>query len=302
MSGQLGFLAQDSEAYQLIHQFYQRVSVFKGAKALSGKQGASQLLDLKKNLSDISWSLANSEKANAVPAVKALLDGTRAGMDNAVHAGLQKAGVAAKFRDMNATYSKLSSEFAPVLGALNRYNKSGNLQAFQEIQTAFLARPGKQAARKFAIDAAIDAADAYGAKLATGQSLAKRLANDKLMLQIAESAKAFNPLPSAVGQGANATGAGMAIYAAGTGNLPLLGAIGASKALTSSTTSKAGVMLTQAMSKGQQWLSNLPKGQLAQFLDDPRATYMFTSAILQAPQIRSEAEAQLDQAIEGVAQ
>ena len=122
------------------------------------------------------------------------------------------------------------------------------------------------------------------------------------MLQIAESAKAFNPLPSAVGQGANATGAGMAIYAAGTGNLPLLGAIGASKALTSSTTSKAGVMLTQAMSKGQQWLSNLPKGQLAQFLDDPRATYMFTSAILQAPQIRSEAEAQLDQAIEGVAQ
>lgn len=294
---QLGFLAQDKEAYDLVREFFNRIGVFSGAKNLGGKEGAKQLLDLKKNLSDISWSLVNSEKAQSVPAVKSLLDNSRTGMDKAIFNSLKSAGKGQTFTEMNATYSKLNSEFAPILSALNRYNKSGDLSAFQSLQSAFVARPGKQAARKFAIDAAIDAADAYGHR-----GLAKRLANDKLMFQVSEAARAFNPLPTQAGQFANSAGIGMGTYAAATGNVPLLGAIAASKTITSPTFAKGGVMLTQAMSKGQQWISSLPKSQLSQFMSNPEAMLKFTTAILQTPGIRSQVDQTLSQQIQGVTQ
>jgi hypothetical protein len=278
MGEQLGFLAQDAEAYGLVKQFYDRIGTFAGTKGLQGKAGAKQLLDLKKNLSDIAWSLENSEKAQAIPAVKSLFATSRVGMDNAINDGLNKAGKGAAFRQMNSTYAKLNEEFKPVLNALNRFQKTNDMSVFQQLQSAFVARPGKQAAKKFAIDAAIDAADAYGHK-----GLSTSLANDKLMLQVGEAAKAFNPLPRSGLQGTQAQ-AGMGLFAATqiAQQPALAAAIGIPIALSKPATAKLGA----AMFRGLPILQQNAKD----FLSSPQAIAAYTSAVLQAPQLRSEVE------------
>jgi hypothetical protein len=296
LGDELGFLAQDKEAYGLIRDFYNRLSVFRNAKSLSGREAAERLLDFKKVGSDIARALSESEKAQALPGVKRILDEARNGMDNKIFSQIKDSGAGEGFKALNQTYSQLSEEFAPLNSAVRQFKKSQDTKVFEGLLNKFLSRPGKNSSQKFAIDAAIDAAESNELGF-----LANTLKGAKTRIQVGEAAKAFNPLnPSGMKSGTFRASMGLwAAQQAVTGNPTMAVALAGGAMLSSPATAKAGVALTQGLMKGQQYLANLPKSQLAKFLDSPEAVAMYTNAVLQVPVIRSEVQGQLNSVIEG---
>lgn len=299
LKDELGFLAADSEAYALIRSFYDDLGKFSGASKRTGRQAAQDLLSFKKIAAERAWSLANSEKAQSLPGVKRILDSSRTEIDKSIRNGLSKSGVGGLFDEMNATYSNLNKEFAPLLQAAERYKKTGDQKVYEGLLSAFLAKPGKQASKRFAVDAAIEAAEKHGLK-----AMSKNLANSKLKVQVGEAAKAFNPLkPSQMK--ADALGVsvvGMGAYAAATANPALLGAVALGQTLRSPKTAMLGVGLTQAMSKGQAFLSKQTPELLDQFFSSPQAINTFNQAIIQTPLIRNATHEQLMNQIQAVSQ
>ncbi len=287
----LGILASDPKAYAVVKDYYNSIGTFAGGEARTGKAAAKALLDFKKVSSELSYSFANSEKAQSVAGVKRIIDTSRVAIDKSIRSGLEQSGAGAQFDKLNATYSNLSKEFAPLLAANERYAASKDMKVYEGLLGGFLARPGKQVSKKMAVDAAIDAAEEYGLK-----GISHNLKNAKTMVQVGEAAKAFNPIKSGQVK-ADALGlgqAGMMMWAVQTGRPEIIVAAAGTQVLRSPTTAKAGIALTQSMFKGQQFLTKQTPQMLDKFLSDPKAMGMFTNAIIQAPIVREQAEAALN--------
>lgn len=286
----LGVLAADTAAYKVVSEYYKSIGTFVGGASRTGKAGAKALLDFKKTASELSWSFSNSEKAQAVAGVKRIIDNSRTSIDKSIRQGLDRSGAGKAFDKMNATYSNLNKEFAPLLTAHQRYLKSGDQKVFESLLGSFLARPGKQASKRFAVDAAIDAAEEHGLK-----AISRNLANSKQMVQIGEAAKAFNPLKSSQmkADGLAASQAGMMAFAATSANMPLMLAVGGMQVLRQPGVAKSAAALTQGMAKGQQWLATQSPQMVDRFLSDPKAMQMFTNSIFSGPLQREQTEGML---------
>jgi hypothetical protein len=289
LKDEMGYLSRDKEAYKAVSGYFDDLTAFAGAKKSTGKQAAENLLTFKKIATDRAMAIQNMEKVRDIPNVRYLINQSRASVDNAIHSGLKEAGVAGKFTEMNSTYSQLAEKFSPLLNANYRFEKSGDPKVYETLLGQFLAKPGKQVSNKFAVDAAIDAAEEHGLG-----SMAKQLSNAKLRIQVGEAAKAFNPLPSESKKRMAQIGWTTMGSLLATGNPLPAAAVGTGMALRTPMAAKTGVALSQAAFKGQQMLTKLPHEQLAKFLDSPQAVTAFTGAILQAPQIRNQVSDQLN--------
>lgn len=294
LGNEFAVLASDDEAYKLISSYYSDLNIFAGSAKRSGRKAVEALLDFKKLAADKSWSLANSEKAADLPGIKAILDNSRTSMDRSIRAGLDRAGVATQFDKLNKTYSDLSESFAPLLNANHRFKQKPDMKVYETLLGQFLAKPGKQVSKRYAVDAAINAADEHGLT-----QLSRKMKVDKLQIQLREAAKAFNPLkPTGIKDGKIRAGMGIfAAQAALMGQPALAVALGGGAILTSPALAKAGVMLTNGMSKGQHMLHKMPKDQLDKFLANPDAIKTFTNAIIQTPLVHQDAKRALDNKI-----
>lgn len=291
ISDGLGYLASDADAYGVMKGFYDELGTFAGGKNRSGIEGAKALLNFKKIATNLSYTLANKEVARGTPEVRFLINNARTSMDDAVFQEFNKAGLGKDFVSLNSTYNSLSSQFSPLLQAKNQFEKTGNIKAYEPLLSTFLARPGKNASARFAIDDAIVAADSHGLK-----GLSKELIDDKLKIQVGEAAKAFNPIKPGVWK-ADALGtsqAGMMIYAAASGNPALAGAIVGAQVLRSPNTARAAIATVQGLSKGQEFVKNMSKDTANKFLSDPKAMNTFLLGVTQAPIVHQQAEEQLN--------
>lgn len=291
----LGYLAQDKEAYTIMKDFYGRLGTFVGGQNRTGSEGAKALLDFKKVATDLSHSMANTEAARSTPQIRFLINEARASMDNSVFQEFKKHGIGDSFTKLNSTYSQLSDKFAPLLQAKAQYDKTGNLKTYEGLLNTFLARPGKNASSRFAVDDAIMAADSYGLK-----NTAKELMDDKVKIQVAEAAKAFNPIKPGLIKAdmLGASGAGMLSYGVMTGNVPLVAAAVGVNALRSPNMSRAAIATVQGLSKGQEMLSKIPKRELNALMSSPQAMNSFLLGVTQAPVIRDQADQQFQQLLQ----
>lgn len=294
LKDEMGYLSTDTEAYNAVKGYFDDLGKFANSAKSSGKQAADNLLTFKKIAADRAQAIQNMEKVRDIPNVRYLINQSRTAIDNTIHDGLKQAGVAGQFTEMNGTYSQLAEKFSPLLNANYRFEKSGDPKVYESLLNQFLAKPGKQVTNKFAVDAAIDAAEEHGLG-----SLAKQLSNSKLRIQVGQAAKAFNPLPSEAKKTIAAGTAGMFLTALASGHPIVAAGIATSAALRSPSTAQAGVALTQAAFRGQQMLASLPKAQLKQFLNNPQAITAFTTTVLQSPMVQNQVQSQLHQVMQG---
>lgn len=302
LADDLGFLATNAEAHATVSKFFNAMGKFAGSAKRQGVKAADDLLNFKRVSTDLAYDLANT--GDKIPfGIKRILDESRAAIDNEVLQGLNKAGngLGNAFMQLNKTYSQLSNEMKPILQARARYQKTGDISVYQALTNRFLSRPGANVGQKYAIDAAIDAAKAHGLT-----TLATDLAEQKTFIQVAQAAKAFNPIQPGWSKAANVGGIGMGAYSVLSGNVPLMAAVATAKALQSPATPKAAVLGLQAMHKGQEMISSMSKSKLSQFLSSPQALQGFINGIGSAPQIYDQThqalQGQIQQTVQGQAQ
>lgn len=286
----IGYLATDKEAHGIMSEFYDNLSKFVGGQNRTGVEGARSLLDFKKVAADLSNKMASTETARSTPQVKGLIDEAKVAVDSAVHSAFKVQDLGQEFLNLNSTYSTLSDKFQPLLNAKRLADNSGSTKPYMSLLNEFLARPGKNPAATFAIDDAIKAADAHGLK-----ALSQNLLESKTNIQILQAAKDFNPLsPSSTKAAAiNASQVLAGSYLMTHPDpLYIAAAIGV-KAVTSPMGAGMAIATTQGLAKGQQMLSNMTKGQVDKFLSSPEAIKAFTTAVVQAPIVRAQAQQQM---------
>lgn len=291
----VGSLATDKEAHGLLQDFYKNLGKFTGGADRSGVEGARSLMDFKKVAGDLSQQMADTEVGQSNPQIRMLINEAKSSMDNSVYQELKKHGMGDKFLEMNKTYDNLSDKFKPLLQAKKQADGAVGPKAYEGLLNTFLSRPGKNASARFAIDDAIQAADAHGLK-----ALSQKLIDDKLGIQVAEAAKAFNPLSTSSFKAAalNTSQVGMAAYLLTHPNPGMIAAALGVKAVTSPGVTSTGIAAVQGLTKGQQMLSSLTKNQLDNFLSSPQAMTAFTTGMVQAPLVRAQAEQQITQSIQ----
>lgn len=289
----VGYLAVDKEAHGILSEFYKNLEAFAGGQNRTGTEGARALLDFKKVATDLAHKSVNSEAAQGINEVRFMINDAKAQIDNSVFQELKKHGVASEFTNLNQTYDKLSTGFAPLLNAQKRAIASGDTKAYEGLLSTFLARPKPSASARFAVDDAIQAADANGLK-----ALADSLRQQKLGIQVTEAAKAFNPIKPGILKAADVGGGAVGLYALASHNPALLAAMVGMKAVSSPQGAKMAIATTQSLSKGQQMLSSFTKKQADVFLSSEPAMASFVQGVVQAPLVR----AQVDQAMQGMVQ
>lgn len=293
----LGFLSANTEAHGVLEKFYKTLDRFTGGVNRTGPEGARDLLDFKKVVTDLSNTLANSEAAQGINEVRFIINSAKASMDNSVHNSFKDHALGDAFRSLNSEYDKLSTGFAPLLQAQKQAIASGNTRAYEGLLSTFLANPKPTASARFAIDDAIKAADANGLK-----SLADGLRKSKLDIKVTEAAKAFNPIKPGILKAAQmgTAAAGIGAYAL---NHPEMAAVMMGiHAVTTPTASKIAVSTVQGLSKGQEFLSKLTKRELNTFLSSPQAISAFTTGVVQTPLVRAQADQGMQQALQQATQ
>lgn len=286
VDGPAAALATSDKGYKAMQEYYREISKFTGGAPRTGQAGMKALLDFKKLATNIAYDIETSEPVRGSQAVKSLITQGRHNFDSSVYGKLKEVGADKAFEDLNKTYGNLSREFAPLLAAKSSYDL-GNTKAYEPLLNSFLARPRPGATARYAVDAAIDAANNNG----LSNEAAKLLAG-KQQVQIIEAAKAFNPIKAGTlkADSLGAAGVGMLQYALYTGNPALIAAAAGTQALRSPMAAKTGVAFAQTFSKGQELLSSMPKKQLNNFLSDPKAISAFTTGLIQAPLVRAKAD------------
>lgn len=287
-----GALVADTEAYNVLKEYYKNLGQFTGGMNRSGREGAKALLDFKKVATDLSHKMGMTEAAQGSPALKQLIDGSKSQVDNQVFQAFKSFGAEKQFTGLNQTYNELSTQFSPLLRAQKQFARTGDMKSFEPLLNTFTARPGKGVTTKFAIDAAIDAAEANGQV-----ALAKELSEQKLGIQVREAAKAFNPVSSGFLKG-DKLAAGQASMLAGayaTGDpraIAFATAIaGTGFALRSPMPAKA---VVGAMNLAQQNILGVGK----EILNDPQAMMGIVNGITSSPQMQQEAQQQIMQMIQ----
>ncbi len=294
----LGYLSVDKDAHGILSDFYEGLARFTGGADRTGVQGAKDLLDFKKVASDLARKAVNSEGAQGIFEVRSLINSAKSEMDNSVYQSLKAAGVGDDFTNLNATYDKLATGFAPLLNAQKQAIASGNTKAYEGLLSSFLSRPKASASARFAIDDAIQAADSQGL---TG--LRDQLTGQKLDLQVTEAAKAFNPIKSGVLKAADVSGAGMGMYALASHNPALLAALAGVKAVSSPGVAKiAAQATTQGLWAGKEALSSLTAKGAEEFMSNPAAVQSFVNGVVQAPLARMQAAQQNQQVLDQLQQ
>lgn len=301
LSNDLGYLATNDQAYSTVKDFYKNVSTFANSANRQGVAAAKDLLNFKRLAADKAYDLTNQEHVRSMPGIKRIIDEARAGIDNTIYKSLNASGKGAgdQFLQLNKVYSDLSNELVPVLNARERYAKSGDIKVYQGLLNSFLARPGKQVGTKYAVDQAIDAAEAFGLK-----DMAAELARQKTAVQVGEAAKAFNPVQTGFSKAANTMQAGFGIYAAQQamqGDPKWLAVAAATGALRSPRTPQAAAAVVRSLAKGQEYLSLLKPAERLKFMSDPNAINSFITGVTAAPIIYDQTRQQLNQAIQNAA-
>lgn len=296
---EVGYLATDKDAYEIIKNFYGDLGAFAGSTKRSGREAAEALLQFKKIQSDRAWSLSNLEKVRDLPGVKSLLDKSRLAMDRSVRQSLDKAGIAGDFDKLNTTYSSLSESFAPILNANYRFKASGDMKVYEQLLGQFTSKPGKNVTKKYAMDAAIDAADEHGIT-----ALSNVLKKAKLDLQVGEAAKAFNPLADA-SKKAGLAQVGMATYGAymATQGQPALGtALMTAGVVGSPKFAQMGIYSAQTLAKAQELLAKMPTKQVKTLMSDSRAQEAFMNGVTSGLAQRVQASQDMEQVLQSQVQ
>lgn len=288
-----GYLSANKDAYDTLSQFYSQLDKFAGGADRTGAKGAADLLDFKKVATDLANKATGGEALQGAYDVRKVITSAKAAIDDNVFQALKAHGADKDFLNMNQTYDKLSTGFAPLLNAQKRAIAAGDTKAYEGLLSTFLARPKPSASARFAIDDAITAAQSNGL---TAQ--AAKLAAQKNQIQVLEAAKAFNPIKPGVLKAVDIGGGAIGVYALTSQNPALLAAMIGMKAVSSPTGAKTAIATVQGLSKGQEFLSNLTKTQLNAFMSSPEAINAFTTGVTQAPLVRMKA----DQAMQGALQ
>jgi hypothetical protein len=290
------YLATDKEAYAMVKDYFNRLDVFANRPNVMGKQAVKDLLDFKKIAGDISYTLANSEKAQALPGIKKILDQARVGIDQQTRDSLEASGTAALFDNMNTTFNKLKQELSPIESAYDQYRRNGNQKVFESLLTRFTSRPGKNASEKFAIDRMIDASKEHGLN-----SIVSDLTAAKTSLQVAEAAKAFNPIKPGVVKQAMVSGGGLMAtgIAVATQNPAWLVPAAIAKGVSSPAISNS---VISGMLLGNKFLQNMSTSELTNFMSSAEGAALFTNAILNGTNTAIKADAAFRQQIQSVMQ
>lgn len=297
-SDDMALLAQNKEAYSAISDMYSRMGVFAGTKGLTGKAAASQLMDIKRQVSDVAYNLEYSEAAQNAPKLKMLLAEARHDIRKAFRDKIKQSSPknVNLVDEIDTTYNTLSEQLAPLVDKWNKYKQTGNPEILQQTLSHFTAKPGKQVATKFGVDALRDAAAKYNIG-----NVAKEIDDAKLAVQVGETAKKLVPLKSIW----SPTIMSMAGGAAVSGNPAVAATILAGNSLRSPMTARAVAPMARvggaaeratinAMFQSRDFIIGLAqKGELDKFLASPDAVAAFTAAVLQVPQVTEAAKEQI---------
>lgn len=286
LADDIGYLATNKEAHRAVSQFYDDISGFARSANRSGVNAARDLLNFKRVAADKAYDLANSDHVASMPGVKRILDQARVSIDDSIYQSLKKAGpeVGQEFIQLNKTYSDLLKEMSPVMQVRNQAIKSGSQKPYEALLNRFLARPGKSVSEKFAIDSAIDAANAYGLP-----GIAEELASRKTAIQVGQAAKAFNPIPTGFTTGVNNAQAGLLMSSAAaaglTGGNPLavatMAGVGANMARQSPKLAAGAAAMYQV----QQTLASMPKNVAIKAINDPKVTGAIVNGLTSVPEL-----------------
>lgn len=299
LSNDLGYLSTNAEAHATVSKFYKQMTDFANSAERKGVDAAKDLLNFKRLSADTAYDLANSDHVASMPGVKRMIDEARTSVDQSIYESLNNAGKGAgtKFLQLNKTYADLSNELVPVLNAKDRYARSGDLKVYQGLLNSFLAKPGQQVSSKYAIDQAIDTAEAYGMN-----DMAEQLASKKTAVQVGEAAKAFNPVKPGWSQAANTAQAGLGVYALASHNPAMLAAVAGQAALRSPNTAGAAAATVRGLSQGQEYLSLMSSAARQKFMLDPQAIESFITGVTASPLIYQQTINQLHGAMQNAAQ
>ncbi len=293
----LGYLVAHPEAHAAIDSFYQKLGKFAGGADRTGREGAKDLLDFKKLITDIAQTTSNNPALENSYDARQLITQAKSAIDNNIFQSLKKSGAHNDFLKLNETYDTLSQQLAPLLQAQKRAVGTDNRTAYESLLNGFLARPKPGAAAREAIDNVIATASEHGLDMH-----AMELSQMKNHVQLLQAAKDFNPLRPGIVKAAKlgASSAALAMYA--TNHPAYAAALAFGQIISSPGAAKASIAAVQALSQSQQMLSSMSKKQLENLMESPQALTSMTTAILRAPIIRQQADQQLQQMIQQATQ
>ncbi len=293
----LGYLVANPEAHAAIDSFYTKLGKFAGGADRTGREGAKDLLDFKKLITDMAQTASNSPALENSYDARQIITQAKSAIDNNIFQSLKQSGTHNDFLSLNETYDTLSNQLSPLLRAQKRALGTDNRQAYEGLLNGFLSRPKPGAAAREAIDNVISIASEHGLDMH-----AMELSQMKNHVQLLEAAKDFNPLRPGVVKAAKIGASSAAIAAYAMNHPGYAAALAFGQIVTSPQAAKASIAAVQALSQSKQMLSQMSKKQLETLMESPQALTSLTTGILRAPLVRQQADQQLQQMLQQATQ
>lgn len=287
-TGAVNPLIADEASLKIIQEGLEGIQKYSLIKEVGGKKGAQQVLELKRNLFDLTYKLSEqADDAALIPAKNVLAELKNAGSAAVSKLFEKKAAdgsVVNLLANMDQAYSAASKELAPLMNVARQAQKSGTKEPFERLASQLLSGAGKNQSKKSAVDGVIDLVAQHGGD--AGQGIRQSYQN----LQYRQAASALMPAlnkgllaQAAASGGAAALGSGNPMIAAGLG----LAAVARSPKLAMQT-----IRVGMAAKAG---LTSLGEKGGKELLSNPGAFQQFMGTILSVPGLQTQVTNQLMQ-------
>lgn len=269
----------NKEVYKMLKSFYTRVGDFQ-LKSLKGKDGAAQLMTLKKHMTSLHQEFSNSDVAEQIPGIKSIFDRALHSTNSTIADafGTHSAVAKQRFLNVHGKYTELSDAFAPLLKLHKQYKRSGNIETLQPALTALTSASSTGGGKVGAMRQVQKVAKEFGLP-----NIASQMASYERQIAVNEAARSLQPIRS----GMSGTVSSMATTAAIAGNPGLATAMLAGNAARSPLVARLGAQGAQAvarsvnpvMRKGLSMLQSLPQKQLQAMANNEQAQLAFVNAL-----------------------